>query len=255
MLPSASHRRTNDKAFELISSCLTNTVKILDLGAGKGHLARRVGEKLIELGLDPRQHLIATDLFEDCFQATEIPFEKADFNKELPFLSSSFDIIYSIEVVEHMRNPFEFINECHRLLKHGGKLIISTPNTIHLTSRIEYLLTGFHELFMPLSTMPENAGRLCEHIMPLHVAYYDYALRLAGFSEMKIVCDKEKNLSKFIYFTCYPFIRLASYIFNRRIKQYDGSVYNENRRALGLMQSRIMLTARSLMFIAEKPFA
>ena len=45
-IKAGSHHTTNDKAFELITARLESGSRILDLGAGRGHLARRIGSWL-----------------------------------------------------------------------------------------------------------------------------------------------------------------------------------------------------------------
>jgi len=46
----------------------------------------------------------------------------------LPFLSSSFDLVVSTEVFEHITNLQRAVGESRRVLKEGGYLLISTPN-------------------------------------------------------------------------------------------------------------------------------
>ena len=46
----------------------------------------------------------------------------------LPFPSSSFDVIFSKSVVEHLSDPAVYFSEAFRLLKPGGKLITMTPD-------------------------------------------------------------------------------------------------------------------------------
>ena len=52
-----------------------------------------------------------------------------DITKKLPFKSNSLDLIYSSHLVEHIhyKQTVYFINECFRVLKNNGKLIIATP--------------------------------------------------------------------------------------------------------------------------------
>lgn len=45
-----------------------------------------------------------------------------------PFPDESFDAVISFQVIEHVKNDSEMIKEISRVLKPGGKLIISTPN-------------------------------------------------------------------------------------------------------------------------------
>jgi SAM-dependent methyltransferase len=46
----------------------------------------------------------------------------------LPFKTGSFDAVISLETVEHLRRPEEFLAECKRVLRPGGLFICSTPN-------------------------------------------------------------------------------------------------------------------------------
>ena len=44
----------------------------------------------------------------------------------LPFFGSSFSVVISTEMLEHVRNPQLVIDEIQRVLKPGGKLILTT---------------------------------------------------------------------------------------------------------------------------------
>ncbi len=46
----------------------------------------------------------------------------------LPFPADSFDLIVSFETIEHVPEPTKFLDECARVLRPGGRLVISTPN-------------------------------------------------------------------------------------------------------------------------------
>lgn len=46
----------------------------------------------------------------------------------LGFEDNSFDFAITFQVVEHIKDDHAFIREIHRVLKPGGKLIITTPN-------------------------------------------------------------------------------------------------------------------------------
>ena len=46
----------------------------------------------------------------------------------LPFKANYFDEIYASHILEHLNNPLHFLEEIYRVLKHGGKLHIWTPN-------------------------------------------------------------------------------------------------------------------------------
>jgi ubiquinone/menaquinone biosynthesis C-methylase UbiE len=253
MIGSASHRTTNDKALQLITARLTPSSKVLDLGAGQGHLARRVAAWFEDQGKSASDHILATDLTANGFEASEVPFTKIDLDEPLPFSRETFDLIYSIEVFEHLHRPYDVLEECYRVLKSGGYLIVSTPNILHLQSRLRFFFTGFYELYQPPSIDPMNAGRLCGHIMPLHIAYYDYGLRLVGFTEVQYVHDRIKKGSMALYVALYPIFVFMKWRFLRDIRKYDMAVFNEGRQVLALANSKQLLTSRSLMLVAQKP--
>ena len=48
--------------------------------------------------------------------------EAIEDNKEM------IDYGFSIQVIEHVKNPLEFLKEIRKLIKPGGRLLISTPN-------------------------------------------------------------------------------------------------------------------------------
>ncbi len=45
-----------------------------------------------------------------------------------PFEDGAFDEIFASHVIEHVRDPFAFMRECHRLLSVGGKLHLKMPH-------------------------------------------------------------------------------------------------------------------------------
>lgn len=48
----------------------------------------------------------------------------------LPFASASFDVVVSLQTIEHLWDQPSFVAECHRVLRPGGTLVVSTPNTL-----------------------------------------------------------------------------------------------------------------------------
>jgi len=71
----------------------------------------------------------------------------------------SFDLVISIEVIEHLENPADFLRNVSRLLKPAGIAIVMTPNVEKLPARIKFLLMG------KLRMMDEKSDKT--HIMPI----------------------------------------------------------------------------------------
>jgi len=54
-----------------------------------------------------------------------------DLNKfPYPIESNFADTIVAGELLEHLQNPLGFLLECNRILKKGGKLLLTTPNAV-----------------------------------------------------------------------------------------------------------------------------
>lgn len=53
--------------------------------------------------------------------------------KNIP--SNLFDYVISFQVIEHIKDDARFISEAHRVLKKGGKLILTTPNKLSSFTR------------------------------------------------------------------------------------------------------------------------
>jgi SAM-dependent methyltransferase len=53
----------------------------------------------------------------------------------LPYKDGSFDEVFAANVLEHMRNPGQFLDECVRVLRPGGTLVIVTDHAAYF---------GFH---------------------------------------------------------------------------------------------------------------
>lgn len=53
----------------------------------------------------------------------------------LPFSDATFDCVISFQVIEHIREDRRFVQEIRRVLKPGGRLILSTPNRLMSLTR------------------------------------------------------------------------------------------------------------------------
>ena len=71
-------------------------------------------------------------------------YKKGSAEGRMPFSANEFDTLLAGELVEHLKNPEKFIKEANRVLKKGGKIIITTPNKDSLVNRI------FHNNEAPL---------------------------------------------------------------------------------------------------------
>jgi SAM-dependent methyltransferase len=106
---------------------------VLDLGCFTGGRAvawaERYGVRSLA-GIDVRQVFVdAASLFA---RQHGVP---ATFTlgrgESIPFPSSSFDVVVSFEVLEHVQDPARVLAECRRVLRAGGRALIVFPSFFH----------------------------------------------------------------------------------------------------------------------------
>ena len=251
--PTASHPKTNEVIISLITSNIDDTSKLLDFGAGQGYMTQKIGHYLSSKGLALEDRLHACEIDPENYKYDGIVCQKIHENSEIPFSSNTFDLIYSIEVLEHMPRPYDFFNEAFDKLKPGGKLIFSTPNISNFKSRMRFLLTGYYEMYGPLSIQEKNAGRLCGHIMPLSYNNYHYGLRKSGFNNIEFHIDRRKRGALIPSIILYPLLKFCSFKENQKLKRYDSEVFSENENVVAFMNSIDALSSRSCIIVATKP--
>jgi SAM-dependent methyltransferase len=166
--------RRSQAVASLFVDYLPQEGKLLDIGAGTGHVASILQK--------PAQTVVASDILN--LLMLPLPYVIAD-GCALPFLSASFDAAMLITVLHHVPKPLHpvFLREAARVLKPGGTLVLM-ENTFHST--IEREATKFFDSVMnaefaghphanrTLSDWVElmtQAG-LCVHHQFEHVAWY-----------------------------------------------------------------------------------
>jgi len=105
--------------------------KILDVGCGPGILSnylRNLGHTVVGLDIHP-------DL-----PANDPNFINCDINLPWPIENSSFDLVITTDVPEHVYDPAHILREAKRVVNSDGKLIFGVPNHFDLRQRFRSLL-------------------------------------------------------------------------------------------------------------------
>lgn len=59
----------------------------------------------------------------------------------IPFKDNSFDLVLFTEILEHLNfHPKKIFKEFFRILKSGGKVVITTPNLLRFNNRIKFII-------------------------------------------------------------------------------------------------------------------
>lgn len=110
-------------------------LKILDTCCGRGQVAQVLAMKGHEVkGCDAADYFSADNKL--------IQFKQTDLNSTFPYNDKCVDVVLNVSGLEYLNDTDHFIKESARILKNGGRLIISIPNIQSISSIIGFLKTG-----------------------------------------------------------------------------------------------------------------
>ncbi|NQY31258.1 MAG: class I SAM-dependent methyltransferase [Flavobacteriaceae bacterium] len=122
------------KEFSFAQKYITTSDKILEIGSGSGLFAQRL-VKDNYIGLEFNDKAIADA------KANQITLLKQSIEEYATGTKNEFDVVCTFHVLEHVKEPFEFIEAALATLKKGGKLIIAVPcNDSIYTSNVNHVL-------------------------------------------------------------------------------------------------------------------
>lgn len=103
--------------------------KILDVGCGDSFYLYLLSSLNLEVDLtgidfDARALVSARKNLKD----KKVTLIKSDLMKKIPFVDESFDKVLACEVIEHLPDDIKGLKEVYRVLKPGGKIVISVPH-------------------------------------------------------------------------------------------------------------------------------
>jgi cyclopropane fatty-acyl-phospholipid synthase-like methyltransferase len=106
------------------TALLAPGVRILEIGCGRGGLLRALAARGLDIvGVETSAERIAES--RSAYGALPI---RPIVGATLPFPESSFDIVLSFDVFEHIPNSGEHLAEVRRVLRPGGWYLLQTPN-------------------------------------------------------------------------------------------------------------------------------
>lgn len=107
--------------------------RVLDAGCGGGGTALSLAEEAdfaVGLDLEARFRDSGTRLAREK-AVGRVAFVQGD-GARLPFADGTFDVVFSHSVLEHVASAQAYLGECHRVLRPGGVLYLSTAPYLSL---------------------------------------------------------------------------------------------------------------------------
>jgi len=97
--------------------------RVLDIGCHQGEFLSWLGEKIAPgVGFDP--------LYKENANAGKHRFFAKNFQEGLPFDEDPFDAITLLATLEHIRDKSSIARESARLLRPGGRVVITVPSPL-----------------------------------------------------------------------------------------------------------------------------
>lgn len=152
--------RRHEAVYEHLAARLDGAV--LEVGSGEGYGTALLSGRAAVVGLD----YDALTVRHAARTYPGVPFARANL-AALPIRSGSLDTVVALQVVEHVWDHGGFLAGCRRVLRPGGRLVLSTPNRL---------------TFSPGSSTPTNPF----HTHEFTAGELDALVTRAGFTVMEL---------------------------------------------------------------------
>ena len=234
-------RRRTYRAVSHYFAAQKTTGILLDAPCGRGFLSATLRRQ----GFD----VISADISSTIVDEPDLHFLQLDLNITLPFASSTFDYIASVEGIEHLENPFHTVRELRRIIKRGGKLVLTTPNIQNLGSRFRFFMTGGFNYFQRPYHRTHMRHGLYGHINPISLYEMMFIISDAGFRIEKVFTDAGR-FGSFLLTPLWPFVSLSTLYFVC-LRERQGRQRRENLRMFRYMAAPAIVFGRIMMIAAE----
>lgn len=137
--------------------------RILDCGCGTGYGSAELAEVAAEV--------TGIDISNDAVEYARLNYARANTRYvtgsclNLAFPAESFDLLVAFEVIEHVADFRRFLDQCARVLRPDGILLLSTPNkSYYAESRAETGPNPFHEHEFDAHEFDSELRRIFPHV-------------------------------------------------------------------------------------------
>jgi SAM-dependent methyltransferase len=118
--------RRHEAAYRLLAPSCVGAL-VLDVGCGEGYgteLLRQAGARRVlgvDYDCDVVQHVRHRYPSVSSLRANAV---------SLPFRDASIDVVVALQVIEHLWEQQRFVQDCARVLRTGGRMLLTTPNRV-----------------------------------------------------------------------------------------------------------------------------
>lgn len=161
--------------------------KLFDFGSGNGHLISLAGKR----GWEVTGYDVDCDSVNIVSLKTGVKMYCGDFEK-LHIEKESVDVVTMLHVLEHLKNPLEYIRILKNILKSGGILFITLPNIQSRSSLLKLFLEKIRLKRKNIAAYYDTA----HHLFYFTPGTLRALLTKNGFDVRIIYSGKNPNLSR-----------------------------------------------------------
>lgn len=146
LYPSFEDNWDDDVFRKILQDKINSQAICLDYGAGRGNVKQMNFKGIAKFvaGIDAEKVV-----FENPFLHEAKLLDLT--NSIIPYDDNTFDVVFSDNVIEHVKNPDIIFKEIKRVLKPGGVFLAKTPNKRHYMPVIARMApTWFHKFYNKL---------------------------------------------------------------------------------------------------------
>lgn len=173
-------------------------LSILDVGCGDGDFLKDIGGKRfnrfgIDIGVNEKKKMDGIKIYDGDFLNTKI--------------NEKYDVITMFHVIEHLQEPRKALVKIKALLKKGGVILISTPNTNSFGFTLGkkewfHLDPPFHTVLFNKNNLSELCTKQGLKILKVYNDFYQFPLDL--------LWSLKKYKKKYLYYVFYPLVKILS---------------------------------------------
>lgn len=67
-------------------------------------------------------------------------FQRKGYPEKVPLPDHSVQLVFALEIIEHLTSPFHLLSETYRILESGGHVVITTPNVTRIGNVFKLLI-------------------------------------------------------------------------------------------------------------------